>query len=72
LADVEAAMGALAKAYSPDQLATQAYALYEQFRPDIPEAKPVWGATGQLDLDYIRSLVGKSTSCKPRPSLEGS
>jgi hypothetical protein len=50
-------MEALAKAYPPDQLATQAYALYEQFRPDIPEGKKGWGAPGQLDLDRIRSLA---------------
>jgi hypothetical protein len=56
LADARAAMEALAKAYSPDQLAAQAYALYEQFRPDIPEGKQGWGAAGPLDLDYIRSL----------------
>jgi hypothetical protein len=56
LADVQAAMEALAKAYSPDQLAAQAYALYEQFRPDIPEGKQGWGAAGPLDLDHIRLL----------------
>jgi hypothetical protein len=56
LADARAAMEALAKAYTPDQLAAQAYALYEQFRPDIPEGKKGWGAAGQLELDHIRSL----------------
>jgi hypothetical protein len=56
LADAEAAMGALAKAYPADQLAAQAYSLYEQFRPGIPEGKKGWGAAGQLDLDRIRSL----------------
>jgi hypothetical protein len=56
LADVQAAMEALAKAYSPDQLAVQAYGLYEQFRPDIPEGKKGWGAVGPLDLDHIRLL----------------
>ena len=56
LADARAAMEALAKAYSPDQLAAQAYALYEQFRPDIPEGQQGWGAAGPLDLDHIRSL----------------
>jgi len=56
LADVQAAMEVLAKAYLPDQLAAQAYALYEQFRPDIPEGKKGWGAAGQLDLDHIRLL----------------
>ena len=56
LPDVQAAMEALAKAYPPDQLAAHAYALYEQFRPDIPEGKQGWGAAGQLDLDRIRAL----------------
>jgi hypothetical protein len=56
LADVQAAMEALAKAYSPEQLAAHAYSLYEQFRPDIPEGKQGWGAAGQLDLDHIRLL----------------
>jgi hypothetical protein len=56
LADVEAAMDALAKAYAPDRLAAQAYALYEQFRPDVPEGKQGWGAAGELDLGHLRSL----------------
>jgi hypothetical protein len=56
LADVQAAMEALAKAYPPAQLATQAYALYEQFRPNVPEGTRGWGAAGQLDLDRVRSL----------------
>jgi hypothetical protein len=46
----------LAKAYPPAQLATQAYALYEQFRPNVPEGTRGWGAAGQLDLDRVRSL----------------
>jgi hypothetical protein len=57
LADVQAAMEALARAYSPEQLAAQAYALYEQFRPDVPEGKKGWGAAGPLDLDAIRALA---------------
>jgi hypothetical protein len=56
LADAEAAMKALAQAYPPNQLAAQAYALYEQFRPDVPEGKRGWGASGALDLDVIREL----------------
>jgi hypothetical protein len=57
LAAVQAAMEDLAKAYPPEQLAAQAYALYEQFRPDVPEGKKGWGAAGQLDLSHIRSLA---------------
>ena len=50
-------MEALAAAYPPDQLAAKAYALYEQFRPDVPEGKRGWGAAGLLDLKVIRSLA---------------
>jgi hypothetical protein len=57
LADVQAAMEALAKAYPPGQLAAKAYALYEQFRPAIPEGKKGWGAAGPLDLHAIRALA---------------
>jgi hypothetical protein len=57
LADVQAAMEALAKAYTPDRLAAHAYALYEQVRPDIPEGKQGWVAAGPLDLDAIRALA---------------
>ncbi len=32
-----AAMSALAKAFKPDQLANEAFRLYEEFRPGIPE-----------------------------------
>jgi len=56
LADVQAAMEALAKAYTPDQLAPQAYALYEQFSLHVSEGKQGWGDAGPLDLDRIRSL----------------
>ncbi|HJR81503.1 MAG TPA: hypothetical protein VJ821_15635 [Anaerolineales bacterium] len=57
LADARAAMEKLAKAYTPKQLENKAYDLYEKFRPQIPEGKKGWGAKGELDLDYIRSLA---------------
>jgi hypothetical protein len=53
-----AAMEKLAKAYTPKQLESKAYDLYEKFRPEIPEGKKGWGAKGELDLEYIRSLAG--------------
>jgi hypothetical protein len=56
LQDVRAAMQELAGSYEPDELAKQAYVLYEKFRPEIPEGKKGWGAAGDLDLDRIRSL----------------
>jgi hypothetical protein len=51
------AMEKLAKAYTPKQLETQAYSLYEKFRPEIPEGKKGWGAKGELNLDHILSLA---------------
>ena len=51
------AMQKLAKAYTPKQLESKAYSLYEKFRPEIPDGKKGWGAKGELDLDYIRSLA---------------
>ena len=51
------AMEKLAKAYTPKQLEGKAYDLYEKFRPEIPEGKKGWGAKGELDLDYSRSLA---------------
>jgi hypothetical protein len=55
--EARAAMEHLAKAYTPKQLESKAYGLYEKFRPEIPEGKKGWGARGELDLDYIRSLA---------------
>lgn len=55
--DTRDAMEKLAKAYTPKQLESKAYGLYEKFRPEIPEGKKGWGARGELDLDYIRSMA---------------
>jgi hypothetical protein len=57
LDDARKAMKKLAKAYTPKQLESKAYGLYEKFRPEIPEGTKGWGAKGELDLDYIRSLA---------------
>ena len=57
LDDTRKAMQKLAKAYTPKQLESKAYDLYEKFRPEIPEGVKGWGAKGELDLDYIRSLA---------------
>lgn len=40
----------------PRTLAAEAVALYEAFRPAIPEGAKCWGARGVLDLRKIRSL----------------
>jgi hypothetical protein len=56
LAAVRAAMEELAKSMKPDVLAARAFALYAQFRPQIPDGVKGWGAKGNLDLGLIRSL----------------
>lgn len=56
LGAVTAAMEALARSYSPTQLADQAYDLYEKFRPTVPEGEKGWGAKGKLDLALLHSL----------------
>ena len=57
LDEARKAMEKLAKAYTPKQLESKAYGLYEKFRPEIPEGKKGWGVKGELDLEYIRSLA---------------
>ncbi len=59
LPDVRAAMQELAASFPPDHLAAHAFALYERFRPVIPGGKAGWGATGDLDLDKVRSLAAR-------------
>jgi hypothetical protein len=54
---VRSAMQKLAKAYKPQELAHDAYPLYERFRPSIPEGKKGWGAKGDLDLGLIEQLA---------------
>jgi hypothetical protein len=56
LDEARAAMETLAKAFKPKELEVKAYGLYEKFRPEIPAGKKGWGAKGELDLNYIRSL----------------
>jgi hypothetical protein len=50
-------MQKLAKAYTPQELAHDAYRLYERFRPAIPAGKKGWGAKGDLDLGLIERLA---------------
>lgn len=56
LADAQSAMRDLAESFSPEELARRAFDLYEQFRPEIPEGKRGWGASGELDFEKIRAL----------------
>ena len=57
LEETRLALEHLARAYTPHELEARAYGLYEKFRPEIPEGKKGWGAKGELDLDYVRSLA---------------
>lgn len=51
------AMTLLARSRAPAELAAEAYALYEQFRPAVPPGVKGWGAAGILSLDTIRGLA---------------
>ena len=44
------AMKRLARSMEPAELAEEAYALYEKFRPEIPSGKRGWGVAGTLTL----------------------
>jgi hypothetical protein len=57
LGTTRSAMRELAKAFRPEQLRTNAFNLYEKFRPIIPEGVRGWGAKGELDIDRIRFLA---------------
>lgn len=52
-----AAMTTLADACRPRELASEAFALYEAFRPAVPEGVKGWGLKGVLDLRKIRLLA---------------
>ncbi len=59
LDDARVAFTALARARGPAVIASEAYALYEEFRPEIPAGQRGWGAMGVLDLDRVRALATK-------------
>jgi hypothetical protein len=54
---VRKALESLAQAYNPEELAEEAYLLYERFRPTVPEGAKGWGAKGELDLALIHRLA---------------
>ncbi|MBD3160994.1 MAG: hypothetical protein GF346_02405 [Candidatus Eisenbacteria bacterium] len=60
LIEVRASMGELAKALDPDELRERAYALYEEFRPQIARGRSGWGQKGTLDLEAIRRMARAS------------
>lgn len=53
------AMRALAKAYPPEKLGSEAYSLYEKIRPQVPGGMKGWGAKGYLDLNLLHQLQEK-------------
>lgn len=58
--DLEAVRGAmeqLGKSRAPNELADQAFGLYERFRPKIEPGKRGWGQKGTLNLDLIEKLT---------------
>jgi len=58
---VRAAMKKLAQSFPPAELAARAFALYEKFRPAIPEGVRGWGAKGKLDIGLIKRLAVTTT-----------
>lgn len=57
LGPVSAAMVELAHSRDPEELAAEAYGLYEAFRPAVPAGESGWGAAGTLSLAKIRTLA---------------
>lgn len=57
LADVRRAMEEFASSLDRQVLAETAYALYEQFRPEVPRGARGWGAAGELSPERIRHLA---------------
>ena len=57
LNEARTAMAVLARSMNPTQLAARAYALYEEFRPEVPTGVKGWGAAGILSLEKIRGLA---------------
>ena len=57
LGTARSAMRDLAKAFRPEQLSKNAFRLYEEFQPAIPDGVKGWGAKGNLDIERIRSLA---------------
>ncbi len=54
---VRAAMERLAVSLAPEELNRRGFALYEEFRPDVPAGAQGWGATGMLEPKRIVALV---------------
>ena len=59
LPQARAAMVKLAKSRAAEELAEEAFRLYEQFRPGVPAGESGWGAKGTLSLKKIEALAEK-------------
>ena len=57
---VRAAMVQLAKSRSAEELAVEAFGLYERFRPSVPAGESGWGAKGSLSLSKLAALAEKA------------
>ncbi len=55
--EIRQAMEDLASSFDRQALAEAAYALYEQFRPEVPRGTRGWGAAGELSPERIRRLA---------------
>jgi hypothetical protein len=53
LAEVRAAMEALAASLAPEELNRVGFRLYERFRPEVPQGVEGWGAKGELRIERI-------------------
>jgi hypothetical protein len=60
LPEVRAEMEKLARARGAEALATEAFQLYEAFRPEIPTGEAGWGVKGKLSLKKIQELASSS------------
>lgn len=49
----------LAQSTDPATLNRRGFALYEEFRPEIPGGQHGWGAAGELSVENIRQLTEK-------------
>jgi hypothetical protein len=67
------AMERLARSFDRDELAADAFRLYEEFRPAASAGKGGWRQKGELDLELIRKLASrpKRASANPPPVICG-
>lgn len=70
LSAVRRAMTKLARSLTPERLETRAFALYLQFRPDVPAGTEGWGARGRLDIAAIEELAGKQADAGSEAAFE--